>query len=146
VIIIAENREFENRWNVTQWWTENQDFDHKVNDLKFINIRQQSLDFRYYAPDGNARPDYYMPPGLNENSNNSDLIDSLESYDGSDSVIPRSSTQSISDTLYNYFTHIRSYRGDRRHFKEVKRNLRKKFLEMGLNTALHSFWPPEIVS
>ncbi len=145
IIITNENRDTENHWNVTQWWAENQDFDHKKNDLKFANIRQQSLVFEF-APNGDARPDYYIPSENSGDINSTDLIDSLETYDTSNLIIPRSSTQSLLNTFYDYFTQIRSYRGDRYNYIKVKRNLRDQFLKLGLNTALQSFWPPEIVS
>jgi hypothetical protein len=143
IIITNENRDIENDWNVTQWWAENQDFDHKKSNLKFANIRQQSLVFAF-APGKETRPDYYIPSENSGDTNTTDLIDSLETYDTSNLIIPRSSTQSLLNTFYDYFTQIRSYRGDRYNYRKVKRNLRDQFLKLGLNTALQSFWPPEV--
>jgi hypothetical protein len=130
---------------VTQWWAENQDFDHKKSNLNFANIRQQSLMFAF-EPVQPPIPDYYISSENSGDTNTTDLINSLETYDTSNLIIPRSSTQSLLNTFYDYFTQIRSYRGDRYNYRKVKRNLRDQFLKLGLNTALQSFWPPEVVS
>ncbi|CAG2183748.1 unnamed protein product, partial [Oppiella nova] len=43
-----------------------------------------------------------------------------------------------------YFSHIRSYRGDRNHYRKLKRSLKDEFLQIGLTTATQSFWPKEL--
>lgn len=138
IVIILEIRgqSEDNDWNVTDWWSHNQDFDHQTSDLKFEHSVKKSSDLVR----GRATTD--LLTSATDRYNSFDY----ESESGRRSSAPRSSTKSIKNIILEHFTRARSHHADKAAFKKIKRNLKQYFISLGLTTAAQSFWPSEMVS
>ena len=134
--IVALNVSNSNHWDVSEWWALNEDSDQNHTNLEFDISRKRTLDLKT----NRSTADLYYT------SSDFDLLESEESKNDKKLVIPKSSTQSIRDSIYNYFSRIRSYRGDKTYYRKIKRLLKEKFLNLGLTTATQSFWPQELVT
>ena len=131
--ICGQDLNEDNHWNVSDWWAQNEDFDHKISNVVFEGLPIRSADFT----NGRNGPDLL--------SSATSRFDSFDSDYNKQYVIPKTSTQSVRDTIEQYFTRVRSHLGDRTYYRKIKRNLKQHFVELGLTTAAQSFWPSEMV-
>ncbi|XP_054165828.1 uncharacterized protein LOC128963350 [Oppia nitens] len=127
-------------WDVNQWWSQNRLFDDQtispanIKNLKFSLTNSKISELR----------DEQWSELWSPSDNMFELFESQESQNTRKGVIPMSSVDSIKDTILKYFSHVRSYRGDRSYYRKLKRTLKDTFLQLGLTTALQSFWPKEM--
>ena len=135
VLIRGQSVSEDNDWNVTDWWSNNLDFDHNASDLKFENSVEKSSNLVR----GKGRSDLWTSA--------TDRYDSFDYEPETDrrSAVPRSSTKSIKRIILEHFTKVRSHLADKNAFKKIKRNLKQYFVSLGLTTAAQSFWPSEMV-
>ena len=124
VVSLANRQSRFKHWNVTDWWKNNRDFDHKVSRLAF---EAKPLDLNMIMKNGK----------LPVNTGN-------EIVPGGKVGIPTSSASSIKKTILENFSKTRSYRSDNNNFNKLKEKLKKYFIDLGLKTAEQEFWPPEI--
>ena len=129
-VICGQDLNEDNHWNISDWWTQNKDFEHRISNLVFEESPRKSADIKSGDLLGSG----------------ASRFDSYERSDEKRNGLPRSSTKSIRDTIEEHFTQVRSHLGDKTYYRKIKRNLKQHFVDLGLTTAAQSFWPTEMVN
>lgn len=121
-------------WNLTQWWLENND-DHRSDHSSYVRNR---IHFMKNELSNKQKSDFLHEAG--------EILDPEESGTKTRKYLkPKTTSQSLLNVFSKFFTSSRSHKGNRRRYLQIRNEIKKQFMEYGLEAASQPFWPPELV-